>query len=305
MAQETYDTLREFEEKIIDITCDNLEIITGQQIQIVIDHIEAYSESIPELLMPNDIRGTIEFSNDGYVPWTLYLPSELGGVLASTMLGEEPSMEFNTDEQIEPLQELFAQIMSPYLSELSSIEGEQVDASEINVVHSEELSEILKESIIVSYQVTVGPDQQFQMYKIVPDGIMAVLERDSGADQAADMESGTSGAMDAGPEPEMSDAQFQQFSSSGSNGNGANLDMLMDLEMPITIELGRTKLTIKNILKLGQGSIIELDKLSGDPVDVYINDRKFAEGEVVVVDENFGVRITEIVSPVEKIKSLQ
>jgi flagellar motor switch protein FliN/FliY len=81
--------------------------------------------------------------------------------------------------------------------------------------------------------------------------------------------------------------------------------MLMDIEMPITIELGRTKLSIKEILTLGQGSIIELDKLSGDPVDVFINEKRFARGEVVVVDENFGVRITEIVSPTEKIRSLQ
>lgn len=302
MAQENYEALREFEEKIIEITCDNLEIITGQQIQMTIDHIEPNSESVPDVLTPVDIRGTVEFSNDGYAPWVLYLPSELGGFLASSMLGEEPSVEFNADEQLEPLQELLAQIMSPYLSELSSIEGEQVDASGITVLQSEEAPEIPEDSVVVSYQVTIGQDQQFQMYKTVPDTIVPVLESTDDASQPDDLESEP---MDGSEGPEMNDAEFQQFSESEPNGNGANLDMLMDLEMPITIELGRTKLTIKNILQLRQGSIIELDKLSGDPVDVYINDRKFAEGEVVAVDENFGVRITEIVSPVEKIKSLQ
>ena len=302
MAQDNYKALREFEEKIIDITCDNLEIITGQQIQITIDHIEPYSESVLELLAPINIHGTVEFSNDGYTPWGMFLPAELGEFLASTMLGEEPSGEFNADDHLEPVQELLAQVMSPYLSELSSIEGEQVDASEIHVVQSEETPKIFEDSLLVSYQVTVGQDQQFQMYKAVPDAILEVLENDVSTKNREEIESES---LDESSQPEMSDAQFQQFSSSPTNGNGANLDMLMDLEMPITIELGRTKLTIKNILQLGQGSIIELDKLSGDPVDVYINDRKFAEGEVVVVDENFGVRITEIVSPVEKIKSLQ
>ncbi len=113
-------------------------------------------------------------------------------------------------------------------------------------------------------------------------------------------------ASEDGEKVQVNNAQFQTFADEASpKSNGANLDMLMDLEMAITIELGRTKLSVREVLDLGQGSIIELDKLSGDPVDVFINDRRFARGEVVVVDENFGVRITEILSPSEKLQSLQ
>ncbi|GAF12890.1 flagellar motor switch protein FliN [Bacillus sp. JCM 19046] len=83
-----------------------------------------------------------------------------------------------------------------------------------------------------------------------------------------------------------------------------NLDMLLDIPLEVKVELGRTKKTIRDILSVTQGSIIELDKLAGEPVDVRINDRLIAKGEVVVIDENFGVRITDIVSKKERINQL-
>ncbi|MFS0787018.1 flagellar motor switch phosphatase FliY [Shouchella sp. 1P09AA] len=83
-----------------------------------------------------------------------------------------------------------------------------------------------------------------------------------------------------------------------------NLDMLLDIPLEVKVELGRTKKTIQEILSISQGSIIELDKLAGEPVDVRVNDRLIAKGEVVVIDENFGVRITDIVSKKERINHL-
>jgi flagellar motor switch protein FliN len=77
----------------------------------------------------------------------------------------------------------------------------------------------------------------------------------------------------------------------------ANLDMLMDVPLKISVELGRTKMPLRQTLELVQGSVIELDRLAGDPVDVFVNDRLLAKGEVVVVDDKFAVRITEIIDP--------
>ncbi|MFA9558075.1 flagellar motor switch phosphatase FliY [Evansella sp. AB-rgal1] len=84
-----------------------------------------------------------------------------------------------------------------------------------------------------------------------------------------------------------------------------NLDMLLDIQLEVTVELGRTKRSIKDILELGQGSIIELDKLAGEPVDILVNQRLIAKGEVVVIDENFGVRLTDIVSQKERLHQLK
>ncbi|WP_409253710.1 flagellar motor switch phosphatase FliY [Bacillus sp. SCS-153A] len=84
-----------------------------------------------------------------------------------------------------------------------------------------------------------------------------------------------------------------------------NLDMLLDIPLNVTVELGRTKRSVKDILELSSGSIIELDKLAGEPVDVLVNSRLIAKGEVVVIDENFGVRITDIVSQSDRLKKLK
>ena len=76
-----------------------------------------------------------------------------------------------------------------------------------------------------------------------------------------------------------------------------SLDLIMDVAMRVTVELGRSTMTVEDVLALGPGSVIELNKLAGEPVDILVNDQLIARGEVVVVDENFGVRVTEIVSP--------
>ncbi len=81
-----------------------------------------------------------------------------------------------------------------------------------------------------------------------------------------------------------------------NSGFQANIDMLMDVPLTVTIELGRTEMTLKQALELNQGSVIELSRLAGDPIDVFVNERLIARGEVVVVDDKFAVRITELFS---------
>jgi flagellar motor switch protein FliN len=101
-------------------------------------------------------------------------------------------------------------------------------------------------------------------------------------------------------------AQFQDFSPVQLNGSEQkNLDMLMDIPLKVTVELGRTKRTVKEILELSSGSVVELDKLAGEPVDIHVNDKLMAKGEVVVIDENFGVRVTDILSPKERLTKLR
>ena len=96
-------------------------------------------------------------------------------------------------------------------------------------------------------------------------------------------------------------AQFGSLNPAGDSGEvKGNIALLMDVPMQTTVELGRTKKTVKDVLTLGEGSIIELDKLAGEPVDLLVNGKPIAKGEVVVIDENFGVRVTEIINPKER-----
>lgn len=84
-----------------------------------------------------------------------------------------------------------------------------------------------------------------------------------------------------------------------------NLDVILDVPVDISMEIGRTKISIRNLLKLNQGSVIELDRLAGEPMDVLVNGTLIAHGEVVVVNDKFGIRLTDVISPVERIKKLK
>ncbi|WP_274361473.1 flagellar motor switch phosphatase FliY [Paenibacillus thermotolerans] len=108
------------------------------------------------------------------------------------------------------------------------------------------------------------------------------------------------------PPRSVQQAQFSDLAPGGMTApDNPNLNLLLDIPLKVTVELGRTQRLIKDILELSQGSIIELDKLAGEPVDILVNNKLIAKGEVVVIDENFGVRVTDIVSQWDRIQKLQ
>ncbi|HET7276013.1 MAG TPA: flagellar motor switch protein FliN [Longimicrobiaceae bacterium] len=106
------------------------------------------------------------------------------------------------------------------------------------------------------------------------------------------MESSTATA----PVDEATPAEFAELSAPAGEVTEVPLSALFDLSMSVAIELGRTTMTVQEILRLGRGSVIELDRLAGEPIDIFVGERRFAEGEVVVLGEHFGVRITRVVS---------
>jgi flagellar motor switch protein FliN/FliY len=110
--------------------------------------------------------------------------------------------------------------------------------------------------------------------------------------------------MFAGNPPNVQPVQFASLQMQPAASESGNIGLIMDVYMEMTVELGRTKKLIKEILGMGEGTIIELDKLAGEPVDILVNHKLIAKGEVVVIDENFGVRVTEIVSPMERMNDL-
>jgi len=84
-----------------------------------------------------------------------------------------------------------------------------------------------------------------------------------------------------------------------------DIDFILDIPLELSVELGRRKMLVNDLLQLGQGSIVELDKLAGEPLEIYINRKLVARGEVVVVNEKFGVRLTDIITPMERVRSLK
>jgi len=100
-------------------------------------------------------------------------------------------------------------------------------------------------------------------------------------------------------------AVFKDFSNKGTRTDTPNdIDFILDIPVQLTVELGRTKIAIKNLLQLAQGSVVELDGLAGEPMDVLVNGCLIAQGEVVVVNDKFGIRLTDIITPSERIRKL-
>ena len=121
--------------------------------------------------------------------------------------------------------------------------------------------------------------------------------------QAADTSIATTAVEQVAP------AQFANFATgvagaNGMNGAGNDISMILDIPVQLTVELGRTRIPIKNILQLAQGSVVELETLAGEPMDVLVNGYLIAQGEVVVVNDKFGIRLTDIVTPSERVKRL-
>ncbi|MBC3932734.1 MAG: flagellar motor switch protein FliN [Undibacterium curvum] len=112
-------------------------------------------------------------------------------------------------------------------------------------------------------------------------------------------------ASSAAPKAEPSAAIFTEFSNKSSGIETHNdIDFILDIPVQLTVELGRTKIAIKNLLQLAQGSVVELDGMAGEPMDVLVNGCLIAQGEVVVVNDKFGIRLTDIVTPAERIRKL-
>ena len=101
-------------------------------------------------------------------------------------------------------------------------------------------------------------------------------------------------------------AQFDELQKDGkTNGDEVNLNVILDIPVTLSVEIGRTRQTIRNLLQLNQGSVVELDRLAGEPMDVLVNGTLIAHGEVVVVNEKFGIRLTDVISAAERVKKLR
>lgn len=103
----------------------------------------------------------------------------------------------------------------------------------------------------------------------------------------------------------VSETNFEELKGEKGESGMRDIDFLLDIPLEVTAELGRTRMLIRDLLQLGQGSVIELDKIAGEPMEILVNNRLVARGEVVVVNEKFGVRLTDIISPTERIRQLK
>jgi flagellar motor switch protein FliN/FliY len=116
------------------------------------------------------------------------------------------------------------------------------------------------------------------------------------------MNQSTEAAVEAGGERVEFDALQ---GTAPATGGEVNLDMILDVPVTLAMEVGRTRISIRNLLQLNQGSVVELDRAAGEPLDVFVNGTLVAHGEVVVINEKFGIRLTDVISPAERVRKLR
>lgn len=129
------------------------------------------------------------------------------------------------------------------------------------------------------------------------DAWAEALQEQADAEGSADDDSQQKSEAEPAPASKLSD--------DGKVKNDVEMDMVMDIPVTISMEIGRTRISIRNLLQLSQGSVVELDRLAGEPMDVLVNDTLIAHGEVVVVNDKFGIRLTDVISQSERIKKLR
>lgn len=232
------------------------------------------------------------------------------GVIASLMMGQEGVTPAEiTETHKSTLQEFISTLLSSAATQIGMKTGMQIGTSppDISVVGSgSELSIPRPNAVRVTYNINVGGVLNSQFYHFA-DIAMVQSMLSSGAPQQGQQQYGGGGGMQMQPQSQpvdISPVKFPPLSGPGIPENTQNIGLLMDVQLTLTVELGRTKQLVKDVLGLGEGSIIELDKLAGEPVDLLVNNKLIAKGEVVVIDENFGVRVTDIVSPSERLTKI-
>jgi flagellar motor switch protein FliN len=261
-------------------------------------------------------------------------------IIANLMMGGdgttlEPEL---SDMSLSAVQEAMNQMMGSAATSMSTLFSQKVDISPptIDVLGfpPKKLESLLDDIIIkVSFRLAVGSLIDSNMVQFIPlsfgkEMIGKILQYEAPTAKtivkevkaAAAISPSPTTANYATPAPSMEKAEippvqananvqkveFSTFPSSPGKTQGvpSNIDLLYDIPLEITVELGRTNLQIRKILELGPGAVIQLDKLAGEPVDILANQKLIAKGEVVVIEENFGVRITDIISPIDRLTKM-
>ncbi|MDD2649519.1 MAG: flagellar motor switch protein FliN [Candidatus Cloacimonetes bacterium] len=250
---------------------------------------------------------SITYSGSASFQLQLIMDKESVAIFADLMMLGDGDTDYIPDEHNDAMKEMCNQILGSMTAEFA---GEDVNlsgtVSEIELTDMEIQQNFLIDSKMQELTFTVI-GKTFSCFLVFDDQAIASINASFEVDDTPAYQPDKPSFKDSiQQEPvRVSRAQFSEIEEvRPSSGKNINIDVLMDVVLPVTVELGRKDMKIKEILEIGQGSVVELDKLAGDLVDLMINGKKFAVGEVMVADENYAVRIVSLVSREERIKSL-
>jgi flagellar motor switch protein FliN/FliY len=225
---------------------------------------------------------------------------KVGSLIDSTIMQLLP-LEF-AKELVHELMNPNQGITDEYINHLSGTSSGGIDYP--NNQNDSQMTEKINTGSLNNQMSNMNQQEAWGTNPTIPPHSQPVVQQYQQPSQNSPQHFGT--AFQGAEQPSIQPAVFSNFEPQQLNGTDTkNLNMLLDIPLQVTVELGRTKRTVKEILEISSGSIIELDKLAGEPVDILVNNRLIAKGEVVVIDENFGVRVTDIISQTDRIKNLR
>ncbi len=316
--------MNKLEQDLIKILSDSfiastqkLSSLLNQELNIVLEN----SNAIEDIDSISDILENLVTIQNAFSMGEIYtiLPASCASPLAELMMSGEITGKNEIGELKEnALKESFSQIIDVYSEKMSKALFQSFTFDLKKVLYAKDfkatkalMPSVLQGAIIIDYKLSSTLIPKEVIRQIIPielfNQLLELIKPD--IDTTEDFIK----MQDPTPIPNMDDSsimvqpvQFPSFDDQTSmqiEGN-KNFNLLLDIKLKLTVELGRAELPIKRVLELTRGSIIELDKIAGEPVELYANNKLVARGEVVVIEDNFGLRITTIISPDDRIKNL-
>ena len=267
-------------------------------------------ESKPRASLTNDFPGRhVQVSMDyqGALSGTNLVLFTIpdAGLISSLMMSDETTTPVElTGAHLSTIQEFTNQFLSSIATQLGNRLGGAIGTTPANlsiVENPADLNIPQIKPLKITYDFSIEGISSFKVYHIMDASIAGGIAPAGGDGMPYGQFQQQQQFKQTQPMTDMSSVKFPQLDTGIVQGNFGDISLLLDVPMTLTVELGRTSRLVQEILGLGEGSIIELDKLAGEPVDLLVNGKLIAKGEVVVIDENFGVRITDIVSPDERL----
>ena len=311
--------LEGFLEGTVGAQSSNLSVMTGKEVSFQGPSVASISRDDLLQQFPETVTAVKADFNSGFPGEHSFIFSEDTAKAIAALMNKEENIELD-EMAMSVLGEVVSQVVGTQITDLTNKTGNKsiaaVAPEAVNVPKA--VAALPGETFLcATYQLVLGDGAVHQLWEVFGPQVSSDIAKALSSKPAPaappppppGMGGGMSmGGMQGGGMPigpaNVQPVQFSSLVPQPTAQEQGNIGLIMDVYMEMTVELGRTKKLIKEILGMGEGTIIELDKLAGEPVDILVNHKLIAKGEVVVIDENFGVRVTEIVSPMERMSNM-
>lgn len=289
--------------------------LLGKAVTITVSSVDSVDAgSIGGIFSGRNLVAPVELG-DGMGNVALIVPEGQAAIMADLMIGQDGSNPpaVLEDLHLSAVTELTNQVLDSVISSVSSQVSKSMLTTPLEISVLDMGSSVVPgmdgDVIIVEGDLQIGDFSQGKIGIVFAGNAATALKKGPQAESAADgfvndLTGGGGKAMKTTANAQHVVTSELQEEKRGITVYDKSLDIVMDVPLQVTVELGRTEKLVRDVLEMSPGSVIELDKLAGEPVDILVNQKYIAKGEVVVIDENFGIRITDIVRPAERIPKL-